>query len=99
MRYWPLSEVLRSPVIGPYAAELVNVGPRHPLSQGAMWACSRATDNIKPWEGQMLMLDSLDTILTPIYANYPEFDEWFALERAGFIMTEKVFIFVLNTLH
>lgn len=101
MRYWPLSVIVNSPLMAPaYAMELFKVCATQHLSQGAFLACSDVTARTKPVETCMAIVESVNAPMRRVYTEYPDFEEWMALERSGFVLDESGFFgFVIDALH
>lgn len=101
MRYWPKSVIANSPLMPPaHAWEAAQAGPERPLSIRGMQACNYVAERTKSFAGDVLtVIDSEDAFLALIYTDYPEFDDWFRLERAGFVATERAFVFCCFSLH
>jgi hypothetical protein len=70
------------------------------LSRGALNACGVAVQRIAPIETSNLV--TVNTIGTPArrtYLDYPEWEEWRDLERAGVVDENGMVFFMVDALH
>jgi hypothetical protein len=99
-KYWPLSEISQSPELHHAHRWELMCAKRGLLSGGTMSAVARIINLTKPVESPLAVVHGKDGKMTRIYLDYPEFDAWFKLERAGFVATsDKNCWFLLDNLH
>ena len=100
MRYWPLSEIATSPLLPPeYVAELCRARNTGSMSNGAILACYQTATQIATVQSPLVIIESIGAPWRRVYTEYPEFEAWLALERAGFVETQDNFVFVIDALH
>ncbi len=100
-RYWPLSTIARSPLMHPtYAAEVRCATLNLRISDGALYASSDVAMRTVTGKTPLAIVESTDAPPRRVYTEYPEFDDWFRLERGGFVQSEKgFFVMVIDALH
>jgi hypothetical protein len=97
VNYWPLSVIKDSPLMSPaYATELHRVYATLFLSGGAFLACSDVARHTAPRSIPNLAL--IETIGAPprqVYTEYPDWEEWFGLERGAVIEGSNGVLYVI----
>lgn len=88
LRYGALSEDQK--------AEVMNA--RLGISEPTMVACHRATSKIPP-DMSLAVVSSQGAGMRRVYLHYPDFAQWIALERGGFVEIWDEFGFVMDALH
>jgi hypothetical protein len=88
VKHWPLSVIISSPLMSPaFAWELFRVYQTHSLSVPAIDAClgvaSRTVAQTAP--GLVLVRSVGSSTGHRLFLGYPEWPEWFALERGGLL--------------
>lgn len=68
------------------------------IPQSTMWACHRATSNVVP-DTTLAFIFSEGVAARRVYLQHPNFEQWFALERGGFVEIWDDFGFVMDVLH
>ncbi len=100
MRYWPLSVLKESSLMpAAYAWELTRFY-QHLPSRAAFEACLDVARQTPSAETGLLIIESVNAPMRYVYGDYPEFDDWFRLERAGVFQTEDGYLFMtIDALH
>jgi hypothetical protein len=101
MRYWPTSVIAQNPTLHPLAVvELMAAGPNKPLSMHAMAACCDVAGHTPTQDTNLFLIETVGCSFRRMYLDYPDFEDWFRLERGGFVDTEIAgFGYVLDALH
>ena len=98
MRYWPLSEVTRH-LNHDQVRDLLCCFHHVRLPETTLMACNRVAEHIAVPDTPMVLIETVGASACRQYLDYPEFEHWFRLERAGFIATHDLFGLVIDTLH
>lgn len=93
MRYWQTS-------LFPFAIAELSALPGKALSPRVMSArCDVASRTPVP-DTNLFLIETQGCSFRRVYLDYPEFEDWFRLERGGFVDTEIAgFGYVLDALH
>ena len=96
MRYWHLSTICSSPILpAAFVAEVEACTRTNSLSTRAVQACADVAWHTAPLD---MPIAVLETVGSPhshrVFHRYPEFEEWFALERGCVVYNP-----LGNTLH
>lgn len=100
MQYWPISTICSSPLLHPSLADEVRQIERGALTQGALYACGQVARHTMPTEAPRLV--TVETVGGPsrhVFLGYPEWDEWFRLERAGMEVQDGMIVLMVDALH
>lgn len=91
--YWPTSAVMHR--LEPrQKVEIMNFG----ASWQTMRACHAVTNKI-PACTSLAIVASKGAEPRRVYLSYPDYDQWMALERGGFVEMWDDFGFVMDALH
>lgn len=95
MKYWPLSMLKASPLMpAVYAHELYNFYRKMP-SEHAFEACLQVARETQPLEmSGLLIIESVNAPLRQTYTEYPTWEEWSRLERAGAYQSSEGYLFM-----
>lgn len=94
MKYWPLSTLRDSPLMPANLQwELAQFYQKMP-SQMAFEACLNVARKTQPIETGILVIESVNAPLRTMYARYPDFAEWMALEQAGVFEADDGYLFM-----
>lgn len=101
MRYWQTSLFTSNPTLHPLAVrELAAVGRGKPISPYTMATCCEIASRTPTPDTNLFLIETQGCSFRRMYLNYPDFDDWFRLERGGFVDTEIAgFGYVLDALH
>jgi hypothetical protein len=100
MKFWPLSVIAANPLVPPaYAQELRDFNYHMP-SQGAYWVAVEVASRTQPVQAPNLaVIGVVDGSARRIYLDYPNWDEWFYLERST-VIDDNGYVFILmDALH
>jgi hypothetical protein len=101
MNYWPLSMLRESPLMPPeYVWELQRFYT-HPPSGPVFYACLNVAQNTVPLEMPGLaIVESVGAPNRLIFTEYPNWEQWARLERAGAFQNDAGYLFVMmDSLH
>jgi hypothetical protein len=93
--YWPTSAVAQRLEPG-QRAELAS--PQLGMSMFTMAACHLVTSKI-PACTALVVICSKGAGVRRVYLNHPDYEQWVALERGGFVEMWDDFGFVMDALH
>jgi hypothetical protein len=94
--YWPTSAVMQY-LDGYRRVEIANA-QLHPITMLTMRACHTATSKI-PACTSLAIVCSKGAGIRRVYLSHPNFEQWTALERGGFVEMWDDFGFVMDALH
>lgn len=92
--YWPTSAVMYR-LESQYKAEIMT---QDIMSRQTMTACHAATSKI-PACTSLAVICSEGAGMRRVYLSHPDYNQWMALERGGFMEMWDDFGFVMDTLH
>lgn len=101
MRYWPLSVVMQSPLLGDWdraALTLLRTGHMRKIPNDTLYTCHNAAQKI-PACTSMLLMHTEDAGIRRVYVRHPTQENWLTLERGGFVDTGTGFGYVMDALH
>lgn len=103
MRYWPMSVIATSPLVQHpgFAWELAQVYRTCYLSEPAFRACGDVAAHT-PHRNMpgLVILESVDASWRQAFTEYPSYEEWATLERAGVIENSLgVMYVIIDALH
>jgi hypothetical protein len=101
MKYWSLSKIADSKLLHPdIAAEVRSLSQAKYISTEAISACGAVAVRLVAAETPLMIVETVGAPYRRVYTSYPEFDDWLALERGGFVQTDSGhFGFVFDALH
>lgn len=100
MRYWPLSALIESPLMGPMHALELQCFYRRPPSEPAFYACLDVASRTRPADMPGLMvIESVNAPNRLVYSQYPDWAEWSRLERAGVFEADGCLVLFMEALH
>jgi hypothetical protein len=101
MRYWPTSVIAQNPALHPAAVvELLTVTNAMRLTPHTMAACCEVAGRTPSRDTNLFFIETRGCSFRRMYLDYPDFEDWFRLERGGFVDTEIAgFGYVLDALH
>ncbi len=95
MKFWPLSVIAASPLVPPAYAHEVSRIATHLPSEGAFYACIDVARRTEPVNAPgLVIVESIGAPQRRVYTEYPEWDEWFRLERGAVMQAQDGFMFV-----
>ena len=95
--YWPTCTMLRYGELSQHQ-KLEVMNSYLGISERTMAACYRATSKI-PADRSLAVVSSQGAGMRRVYLHYPDFAQWTALERGGFVEIWDEFGFVMDALH
>lgn len=98
MKYWPVSGVTPH-LHHSHAWEIMCAFSAVRMSEGTMIACGQAVRRVRASEGPLYVIESVGAPMRLAYYDYPEFEDWMKLERAGFIANGTFFGLTIAALH
>jgi len=100
MKFWPATEIMRC-MHPKFVAELEHASHTPTmLSPRALAACGQATQQITPIEtSNLVTVYNVGAPARRTYLDYPEWEEWRDLERAGIVEDGGVLFFMVDALH
>jgi hypothetical protein len=96
MKYWQTSLFTDPDIV----TELARVSPTHGISPYTMVTCAEVACRTPVPKTSLFLIETPGSGFRRFYLDYPDFDDWFRLERGGFVDTKVAgFSYVLDALH
>jgi hypothetical protein len=100
MKYYPLSEITKHPGLGQnHVWELLCAYHVGQLSMDTMAACNQVAAYAVPYETPLFTIASENAPMRLAYTELPTLHAFTALERAGFMVADGMFRFMVDALH